>query len=227
MTLTFYTLAISGCLLELLCIITRSLKYQNTLLKVLIILITTEPFLLTMRALGLFISFKPLSYTTFYAITAIHFFYTGCFLGFLMTLPLRQTKFRHLVNEHSSAISKLFKRLIIAAASFFMYSSIAACYGYKTSLQFFNLSGYSEGFMIAIIILEFVGAIGLLFRKTSVYAAMLLIADMCGAVITHYINYYHHRYTNPFVSSFPALTVLPVLLTILIINAARKLPVAN
>jgi len=59
--------------------------------------------------------------------------------------------------------------------------------------------GYSSGFCLVIGILELIGAIGILFARTSIYASYGLFGLMIGAIITHAINDPFGQILRPFV----------------------------
>ena len=104
----------------------------------------------------------------------------------------------------------------ISVATIFLPSPLSCFLYYDASLRFFTLWGYNAIFLIFIIAVEFTGGLGLLFKKTVLYAAPLLMCDMVGAVYTHYHNYLTKGLPDPLGNSMQALITLTVLVTIVI-----------
>lgn len=143
-------------------------------------------------------------------------FYAGCFTGYFVTTVFFKGKvnvFKALLLQNMPVLYKLLR---YSVASVFLWSSIASIYQYNKALHFFTISGYSSAFFIFIIIVELLGGIGLLFRKTTLYVVLLLECDMIGAIYTHYHNYFTKQLPDPLGNSIPSLITQTVLITIII-----------
>jgi hypothetical protein len=81
--------------------------------------------------------------------------------------------------------------------------------------HFFVLSGYPVSFLYFIMVVETVGAFGLLMSRTVIPAAIGLMAIMVGAIRTHAHN------GDPFSDSLEALHLLVLLACILVVRLLR------
>ncbi len=148
----------------------------------------------------------------------IHTFYAATFISYFIIKLLfnkRLTVFHDLLLQN---IPVLYKILRLSAASVFFYSSVFNILHPAKGMEFFTLSGYSHAFYVFITIVELTGAVGLLFRKTVLYATLLLMCDMLGATGTHYYNYFTKHLPGPLGNSIPSLILQTVLISILIIT---------
>ena len=143
-------------------------------------------------------------------------FYAGGFMGYFITAIFFKQKLKTFDTQLFQNRPLLYKLLRFSVASVFLWSSIASLYQYNKALHFFTISGYSSAFFIFIIIVELFGGIGLLFRKTTLYVALLLECDMIGAIYTHYHNYFTKQLPDPLGNSIPSLITQTVLITIII-----------
>lgn len=143
-------------------------------------------------------------------------FYAGCFIGYFAIAIFFKQKLKIFESLLFQNASFLYKLLRFSAASVFFYSSIGSFFFYARYMEFFTISGYSEPFYIFIIAVELLGGIGLLFRKTALYAVLLLMCDMIGAIYTHYHNYFIKHLPDPLGNSIPSLITQTVLITIII-----------
>lgn len=80
--------------------------------------------------------------------------------------------------------------------------------------QFMRESGFSDTFIYMIIVVETLAGIGMCFKKTSTYSALVLIMVMIGATSTHYYNYFFRHIPDPFENSSMAIALLPLLLLV-------------
>jgi DoxX-like family len=87
--------------------------------------------------------------------------------------------------------------------------------------QFFLQSGYTIGFMYLIMAAETAGAIGLLLPRTTLPAALGLMAIMMGAIRTHA----HNR--DPFSDSLEAVHLLVLLACIVVLSLMRSKAATN
>jgi hypothetical protein len=141
--------------------------------------------------------------------------YAGAFVGYgiiYLFLNPRLKIFNAVLFQNTTALYPLLR---FSVAGIFLYSSITSICFYSKYVQFFTSSGYSPAFYIFIIIVEFTGAAGILFRRTVLYAAVLLECDMLGAVYTHYHNYFSKHLPDPLGNSIPSLITQTTLLSII------------
>lgn len=149
-------------------------------------------------------------------------FYAGAFVSYWINGLLFKKRLQAFKATVFQNIGPLYRLLKIAASTLFFYSSIASLFYYSKALQFFAISGYGEVFFIFILLVEFTCAIGLLFWKTVLYAALLLMCDMLGAMYTHYHNYFAKHLADPLGNSIPSLITQTVLVSIIICTMYYK-----
>ena len=148
--------------------------------------------------------------------------YAGGFAAYCLSRLLFPARIRHFKMILFDQTGVFYRLLRLSASSTFLFSAVAAIFFFDQSLAFFTSCGYNRDFMIFIIGLEMICGVLMLFSKTAGYAALLLIADMAGAVFTHYHNYFQKHFPNPFGNSVPALITLTLLVTIVYLNAEVK-----
>jgi len=158
-------------------------------------------------------------------------FYAGAFVSYWSTALFFKKQHQSFKVALFENMGTLYKLLRASASILFLYSSVASIFYYSKALQFFTVSGYSEAFFIFILVVEFASGIGLLFRKTALYAALLLMCDMLGALYTHYHNYFTKQLPDPLGNSIPSLITQTVLISIIIIafypNKTQTLKAVN
>jgi len=144
--------------------------------------------------------------------------YAGCFTGYVLTAILFYDKVVRQLKNSSIGKSSFFKVVRLSVASTFLFSSIAAMVFFDKSLSFFLSCGYNKGFMIIIIVVEFLCSLMLLIENLAPWAAIILMLDMTGAIYTHYHNYFSRNIPGPFDNSIPAAVTLVLLMTIVILS---------
>jgi hypothetical protein len=145
-------------------------------------------------------------------------FYAGAFASYWVVNLLFVKRLQVTKNSLLQQTPVLYKILTGSASALFIYSSTASIFYYAKSLHFFIISGYSEAFFIFILAVEFIGGVCLLYQKTALYAALLLMCDMLGALYTHYHNYFTKQLPDPLGNSIPSLITQTVLISIIIIT---------
>jgi len=97
----------------------------------------------------------------------------------------------------------------LAAATFLMVGVVK--WVTYAEFPFFQASGYSEAFYIFVCAFECVAALGLLLRSTAFFTSLILLMEMCGAVYTHFHNYFAKGLADPFGNSLDAFRMLILL----------------
>ncbi|HVU95527.1 MAG TPA: DoxX family protein [Puia sp.] len=159
-------------------------------------------------------------YTGYYA---PNFFLSGELLAWLLftwLAPVRRTTVKQLANQYLPSFDR-WARIFIATTFIPGFGSFLHI---KAAAAVFVMLGYNEAFMIFIKLLEGIGGIGVLFRQTTFFAALLLSVDMAGATYTHYHNYFARNMPDPFSNSTPSL-VLQVFLVVLLFLHFRGMKV--
>ncbi|SEN51282.1 DoxX family protein [Lihuaxuella thermophila] len=105
------------------------------------------------------------------------------------------------------------KVLLVVVGLFFVMNGFFKLSGAEQAVTSFQKYGFPDWFRVLIGLAELVGGAGLIFRKTSFYAAALLAAVMVGAVGTHLLN-----------GEFAALLMPIVLFVILAITVVKRKP---
>jgi hypothetical protein len=81
--------------------------------------------------------------------------------------------------------------IIIRIAGYFIFVTLGKSRHMDEMIVFFTASGYSESFLYVILILECLGALGIIldfYFRTGIFAAIGLIILMAGAILTHVRN---------------------------------------
>jgi uncharacterized membrane protein YphA (DoxX/SURF4 family) len=149
-------------------------------------------------------------------------FFLGIFLIYLITSLLRRPGSKHPIVLPSREVQKFCGLFCWAMAGIFIWSGIVKWVYPALDKRFFLDCGYGQEFFVFITAVEILCGIGLLWRRTALYAAVILILDMAGAIFTHYHNYFSRHLPDPFSNSLPALTLQPYLITILVLSLAEK-----
>jgi uncharacterized membrane protein YphA (DoxX/SURF4 family) len=149
-------------------------------------------------------------------------FFLGVFLTYLVTLRLRRPRSNHPIALPYPEVQKFYGLFCWAMAAIFIWSGIVKCAYPALDKHFFLNSGYGQELFIFITAVEILCGIGLLWHRTALYAAAILILDMAGAICTHYHNYFFRNLPDPLSNSLPALTLQPYLITILVRSLAEK-----
>ena len=151
----------------------------------------------------------------------IGYFFVGIFLGYIGARWARKA-IRVQLEPLIAPVVDDFERLFRLAMSFlFLWSGIVKLLYPALDGRFFAFSGYGDGFLLFIALVEIAGGLGLLLKKTAGIAALLLIADMLGAVFTHFYNHFVRNAPAPFANSLPALFILPFLIAIVVTTRSR------
>jgi DoxX len=116
----------------------------------------------------------------------------------------------------------LWARIFIATT--FIPACISSFLNINEAAAVFVTLGYNKPFMIFIKLLEGICGIGVLFRRTVFFAALLLSFEMAGATYTHYHNYFTRNMPDPFSNSTPSLMLQVFLIAILILSFRRMKP---
>ncbi|MCG7211775.1 DoxX family protein [Paenibacillus mucilaginosus] len=95
---------------------------------------------------------------------------------------------------------------LILVAILFVQAGVLKLIGETMSVEGFKAMGFPDWFRLLIGLLEAVGGVALLFRKTARYAAALLGAIMIGAIVTIL------TVGNPPDVAFPAVTLVLLVL---------------
>ena len=144
--------------------------------------------------------------------------YAGIFIGYYTGALFFKKKWAIFNASLFPTLPDLYKWFKRSAISTFIFASIGHACSFEWMSNFFSISGYRSHFLIFIIIIEFICAIGLFFRKTTLYAAVTLIAIMAGATYTHYHNYFSKHLPDPLGNSIQSLITQAVLLSIVILT---------
>jgi uncharacterized membrane protein YphA (DoxX/SURF4 family) len=212
-----YLIALSGFIIVIIVILIASEKACSWLIRFGMTLFILQTASYGIRLLSLpFPRNITLAHILYASYIISYSFYAGCFIGHFVTTVFFKRKFSAFKALLLQNKPILYKLLRYSVASVFLWSSIASLYQYNKALHFFTISGYSSTFFIFIIIAELLGGIGLLFRKTTLYVALLLECDMIGAIYTHYHNYFTKQLPDPLGNSIPSLITQTVLITIII-----------
>ena len=89
--------------------------------------------------------------------------------------------------------------IIILLAIMYVFTGISKLIGADSQVANFQSWGYSSGFMIAVGVVELLGAIGLLIPSTRFVAVLGLATLMVGAIGTHLINGEYVHFLLPLV----------------------------
>jgi len=222
-----YLIALTGFIIAIIIILIANVKACIWLIRFVITLFLIQTGFYGIRILSLpFPRNATLAHILHSGYIISYSFYAGCFIGYVVIgffFKQKQKTFDSLLFQNAPFLYKLIR---FSVASVFFYSSIGSFFFYTRYMQFFTISGYSEPFYIFIIAIELLGGIGLLFRKTVLYAALLLMCDMIGAIYTHYHNYFTKHLPDPLGNSIPSLITQTVLITIIIftLNDSKKYP---
>jgi uncharacterized membrane protein YphA (DoxX/SURF4 family) len=154
--------------------------------------------------------------------TYIGLFFLGIFLIYLITSWLRRPGAKHPIVLPHSEVQKFYGLFCWAMAGIFIWSGIVKWVYPALDKRFFLTSGYGQEFFVFITAVEILCGIGLLWRRAALYAAVILILDMAGAICTHYHNYFSRHLPDPFSNSLTALALQPYLITILVLSVAEK-----
>ena len=212
-----YLIALSGFVIVIIVILIASAKAYSWLIRFVMALFILQTVFYGIRLLSLpFPRNITLAQILHSGYIISYSFYAGCFMGYFITAIFFKQKLKTFDTLLFQNTAFLYKLLRISAASVFLWSSTASLYQYNKALHFFTISGYGSTFFIFILIVEFTGALGLLFRKATLYAAILLECDMIGAIYTHYHNYFTKQLPDPLGNSIPSLITQTVLITIII-----------
>jgi hypothetical protein len=211
----FYLTYVAGFVLAVAAIFFAGLKIRTAFIRFLIVLLAVKAFINIFEFVARLIDRKFLAAFFYSAYYAPNCFLSGSIVGFFMvklTFPSRRKTLEDLLSPYVETFDRLFR--IFIATTFL--PAFAGFFHIDASSHFFIMSGYNVAFLIFIISLEGLCGLGVLFRKTAVYASALLICDMAGATYTHYHNYFKIHAPDPFSNSFPSLLLQPFLITILV-----------
>lgn len=109
--------------------------------------------------------------------------------------------------------------VIYLLALMYLGTGISKLIQANTQVNDFESWGYSTGFMLAIGVVEILGAVGLLIAKTRFIAILVLAGIMFGAIGTHIV---HAEYLNALLP-----LVLLVLLTFVFLRNKSTIEAAN
>lgn len=212
-----YLIFLAGLIIAPAIILIADTKISNWLLQFLKALFILQIALYSLRLVGLPFHLNNAVHSIMYAgYIASYSFYAGGFIGYFILYLLFKPKikvFNTLLPQNSKVLYMLMR---VSLATIFLPAPLSCILYYDASLHFFTISGYNAVFLIFITAVEFTGGLGLLFRKTIVYATLLLMCDMVGAVYTHYHNYLTKGLPDPLGNSMQALITLTVLVTVVI-----------
>ena len=216
--LVAYLIILLGFITSFALILYANPKTSGWLIQFLKILFLLQIVFYCIRILCLPFHLIPLLAEVLYSAYIISYsFYAGAFISYGIANLLFVKRLQVAKNLLLQQTPVLYKILTVSASALFIYSSTASIFYYSKSLHFFIISGYSAPFFIFIIAIEFIGGICLLYQKTALYAALLLMCDMLGALYTHYHNYFTKQLPDPLGNSIPSLITQTVLISIIII----------
>ena len=212
-----YLIALTGFITAIIIMLTANEKASSWLIRFVIALLVLQTAFYGIRILSLpFPRNITLAHILYASYIISYSFYAGCFIGYFVTVLFFKQKLKTFESLLFQNMPFLYKLLRFSVASVFLWSSLGSLFFYKRYMTFFTTSGYSEPFYMFIIAVELLGALGFLFRKTTLYAAILLECDMIGAIYTHYHNYFTKHLPDPLGNSIPSLIMQTVLITIII-----------
>lgn len=152
--------------------------------------------------------------------TGIGLFTLGALLTYLIVSRIpRARASRTVLLGLSATFCRLFSW---AMAGIFIWSGVVKWVYPVLDRHFFLVSGYGQVFYVFITVVEILGGIGLLWRRTVMWAAAILILDMLGAIFTHYHNYFSRGLQSPFSNSIVPLTLVPFLIVIFVQSIVKK-----
>ena len=158
--------------------------------------------------------FSFFEYTGYYA---PNFFLSGELLAWLLCawlVPARRARIKVLADAYIPSFDR-WARIFIATT---FIPGFGAFLQISATAAVFVMLGYNKAFMIFIKLLEGICGIGVLFRQTTFFAALLLSIEMAGATYTHYRNYFARNMPDPFSNSTPSLVLQVFLVAILILH---------
>jgi uncharacterized membrane protein YphA (DoxX/SURF4 family) len=109
----------------------------------------------------------------------------------------------------------------IAIASLFVTAGLQKFIA-KESLDFFHASGYGGTFFLTIATWECFWGIALLLRPSMKVSVVMLSGEMCGAVYTHFHNYFTRGFPGPAANSLDALRALLLLASLQFATSRMK-----
>lgn len=214
-----YLIILAGFIVATAIILISNTKLFEWLIRLIIALFILQIFFFGVRILSLPLpKNKILGLIEFCIYYGVSCFYAGCFAGYFICKFLFKAKVNMVNPLLFQSMLVLYRLSKFAAAGEFFASSLYGVFHFSSGSKFFTISGYSTTFFIFISIVEFLGAMGLLFRKTTLYAAILLMCDMLGAVYTHYHNYFTRHLPDPLGNSVASLMTQTVLITIILVT---------
>jgi hypothetical protein len=108
---------------------------------------------------------------------------------------------------------------VIRIAGFFLFVTLGKYRHLDEMITFFTASGYSESFLYIILILECLGALGIIldfYFRTGIIATVGLMVLMAGAIITHLRN------GDPLSDSYDAFAQMTGLIFLAMLFYSRK-----
>lgn len=115
----------------------------------------------------------------------------------------------------------LIRGLCMSTALGFLATEVGKLFHLDEMRAFFVASGYSAGFLYAVMAAETLGSVGLLVPSVRLVAATGLALVMMGAVVTHARN------GDPWSDSLEALHMLAILAAIVLTGVLRERPGAR
>jgi hypothetical protein len=216
----FYMTFVFGFVVMLVTLLFTGLKAQQVVIRWSLVLLGIKALInVAAYVLGLIDAkrFQFFTYTVYYA---PNFFLSGELLAWLLYAWLaraRRARVKVLADTFIPSFDR-WARIFIATT---FIPAFGAFFHIKQTAAVFEYLGYNEAFMIFIKLLEGVCAVGVLFRRTTFFAVLLLSFDMAGATYTHYHNYFTRNMADPFSNSTPSLVLQVFLVAILILNFQR------
>jgi hypothetical protein len=216
----FYMTFVFGFAVMLVTLFFTGIKIQRGVVSFSLILLGIKALLNVLAfVLGLIDAkrFQFFEYTGYYV---PNFFLSGELLAWLLyvwLVPARWAGARVLADMYIPSFDR-WARIFIATTFIPAFGSFLDIQG---TAAVFVMLGYNKPFMIFIKLLEVFCGVGVLFRRTTFFAALILSIEMAGATYTHYHNYFTRNMPDPFSNSTPSLMLQLFLITILVLNYQR------
>jgi uncharacterized membrane protein YphA (DoxX/SURF4 family) len=156
------------------------------------------------------------------ASTDIGLFFLGIFLTYLVAAWLGKPGPKRPVDLPTAEVQIYYRLFCLAMAFIFIWSGLVKWIYPALDERFFRASGYGQGLFVFITVVEVLCGIGLLWRRTALYASAILIGNMAGATLTHYHNYFTRNLPDPFLNAIPSLTLQPYLIAIFVLSLTKK-----